>query len=91
VTSAVLNVFIQAGFLTPSTVIIFELMNILGIIILIYVMPYWGTTYIVGWIIGLLLLFRVGLIGGLNFLAFFITSLVIFTLRWMEMDSRPIL
>ena len=84
ITSAILYAFIRSGFLTTSAFLLLELVNILGIIVLIYVMPYWGTTYIIGWLVGLVLLFKAGLVNILNFLIFFIISLMILISRWVK-------
>ena len=49
VTSIVINAFIQSGLLDPSWLLYFKLLNMLALIGLIIAMPYWGTTYLMGW------------------------------------------
>lgn len=63
VTSAIILAFLNSGILDPTFVFWFKLLNIVGIITLIIVMPLWGTTYLVGYGVGLWMLFNAGLVG----------------------------
>lgn len=81
ITSAVLIAFVRSGLLDPSYVLLFILLNLVAIISLILVMPYWGTTYLLGWMFALLILFRSGLIGALEFIVYFGVPLLILIKR----------
>ncbi len=81
ITSTVLIAFVRSGLLDPSYLLLFILLNIVAIILLILVMPYWGTTYLLGWMFALLILFSSGLIGALEFIVCFGVPLLILIKR----------
>jgi hypothetical protein len=61
------NSLVTEGLLIPSASIAFELFGILAIFLLILVMPYWETFYLIGWWIGLGIMFQAGIVGLLEF------------------------
>jgi hypothetical protein len=44
-------------------------------------MPFWGTVYLVGWLFGLTIMFRAGLVGILELVIYFGVPLVILIIR----------
>ena len=87
VTSIIVTAFTNSGLLDPSYVLLFNLLNVFGIIMLLLVMPYWGITYLMGWLFGLFILLQSGLIGILEFVIYLVVSLAILIIRikfWLE-------
>ncbi|MFQ5800387.1 MAG: hypothetical protein ACE5HH_01540 [Candidatus Hydrothermarchaeales archaeon] len=78
VTSAVLISFVESGILSP---ILFILLGIAGIVGLMSIMPYWSTTYLLGWLFGLLLFLQAGLIGSFELIILIGIPLVILIKR----------
>ena len=81
ITSAILLAFINSGNLDPSYSLLFQLLNIVGIIGLIQAMPYWGTTYLIGWLIGTFIMYDSGLIGTFELLIYIGVSILILIRR----------
>ncbi len=88
VISSLLNSFSHSGLLDPSHVILFNILNILGVVALTFAMPYWGSSYLIGWLIGLLIMSQTGLIELWEFLAYFAAALFVFITRiWKQLKS----
>jgi len=81
VTSIVINAFIQSGLLDPSWLLYFKLLNMLALIGLIIAMPYWGTTYLMGWMFGLIIMARANLVDVFDFVIYFGVPLMILIIR----------
>lgn len=79
--SIVLNAFIQSGLLDPSWLLYFKILNMLSSIILIMAMPYWGTTYLIGWLFGLYVMWQAGLVGILDLVIYFGIPLLFLIMR----------
>lgn len=84
VTSAMLNAFILTEVIDSSWVLYFKLLNMFGLITLILAMPYWGTIYLLGWLIGLFILSKSGLVGFLDFVIYFGIPLMILFIRLIK-------
>jgi hypothetical protein len=87
VTSVIVNVFINSGLLSPSYVLLFGVINVIGLITLIFAMPYWGITYLLGWLFGVIIMLQSGLIGILEVIIYLGIPLVVLILRvksWFE-------
>ena len=63
VTSAIVYAIASSGLLSPAYLLLFGLINVIGTVTLVYAMPYWGTTYLIGWLFGVGMLLQSGLIG----------------------------
>jgi hypothetical protein len=84
VTSTVSVAFVSSGLLPPFYVALFNLVNAIGTITLIFTMFYWGFTHLLGWLFALLLLLQSGLIGIFDlivYLGFSIVALIIKAMR----------
>jgi len=84
ITSSVLLAFRNSGLLSPSYFLLFDLASIAGMVLLIFAMPYWGTTYLLGWLTGLGLMFNYGLMGTLEFVAYLLFGLAILAMRILK-------
>jgi len=87
ITSSILIAFVNSGLLDPSYKLLFSLLNVVGVITLILAMPYWGTTYLLGWFFGLWIMFSSGLVGILELLVYLgvpLAILIIRILKFME-------
>jgi len=83
ITSTVLIAFVNSELLNPSFMLLFHLINILSTIALIFAMPFWATSYILGWLFGLWIMFSSGLVGILEFLVYLV-PLVILIIRFLK-------
>ena len=73
VTSAILDAFFSTGLIPLEYVLLFHLVNVLSTVGLAFAMPYWATTtYSIGWLIGLALMYSSGLVGILEVLVYLI-------------------
>ena len=81
ITAIILNAFIFLGLLDPSFILYFKLLNMLALIALVLTMPYWGTFYLIGWLFGLIIMVKSGLVSILDFIIYFGIPLVILIIR----------
>jgi len=77
VVAVILQAFVSSGLIPYSYVLLFHLVNIVSTIALVFAIPYWATSYIIGWLIGLAIMSRSGLIGTLEFVIYFIPFFVL--------------
>jgi len=86
--SLILNIFASNGLLSPSWIHYFQLLNLLLTIALISAMPYWGTGYLIGWLFGLIIMAKVGLVGFQDFLVYFIIPVIIMVRRIIKSTKK---
>jgi hypothetical protein len=72
VTTIIISSFISTGLIPSYFIWLFHLLNIVDMIVLIQKMPYWATSYSVGWLIGVIILTNTGLLTILDILINFI-------------------
>lgn len=72
VTTIIISSFISTGLIPSYFIWLFHLLNIVDMIVLIQKMPYWATSYSVGWLIGVIVLTNTGLLTILDILINFI-------------------
>lgn len=87
VTSVIVNAFISSGLLSSTYVLLFSLINILDLVALIFAMPCWGITYLLGWVFGVIMMLQSGLIGIVEVVIYLGIPLVVLILRaksWFE-------
>lgn len=72
VTTIIISSFISTGLIPSYFIWLFHLLNIVDMIVLIQKMPYWATSYSVGWLIGVIILTNAGLLTILDILINFI-------------------
>jgi hypothetical protein len=88
VTSVVVDAFLGLGLLPPATALLFGFMNMMSTVILVLAMPFWGTVYVVGWLVGLWIMLQAGLIGILDAAIYFGVPLVVLILRiWKKLTE----
>jgi ABC-type transport system involved in Fe-S cluster assembly fused permease/ATPase subunit len=58
-----------------------ELVGIVSTAVLILKMPHWGTLYMLGWIVGILYFWYLGLVSASDFLFYIVPSVVILAWR----------
>ncbi len=86
ISSLILDGFVESGAIPVSYMLLFHILNVVGTVTLILVMPFWATTYIIGWFFGLFILSGSGLVNGLDFLFYFVPLL--FVLGWRFFKSH---
>lgn len=85
---SLINAFAGLGILPQSYFLYFKLLSFLGLIALILVMPYWGSGYMVGWLIGLYLMAKMGLIGPIEFIIYVGVPFIILIIRLKKKMER---
>jgi hypothetical protein len=84
VTSLIVDVFISSGLLPPAYAVLFSIVNMLGTIAFILAMPYWGTFYLLGWLVGLWIMSQAGMVGILDAAVYFGVPLVVLVMRFLK-------
>ena len=82
--NTIINISIQEELLDASWLLYFKLLNMFTLIALIIAMPYWGTTYLVGWLLGLIIMAQAGLVNIFDFIIYFGIPLIILIIRIMK-------
>jgi len=77
---------ISTGLIPPYFVLLFHLVNVLSTILLVFAMPFWATSYILGWLFGLGIMYQSGVIGILDLLIYLV-PLVILAIRFSKRIS----
>ena len=55
----------------------FHLVNVVSTIALVFAIPFWATTYAIGWLFGLAIMSSSGLVGILDFVIYLIPLFVL--------------
>jgi hypothetical protein len=84
VTSYIVSALVNSGLILPQYKLLFDLMNILAIISLIYVIPYWGTTYLTGWLIGMMIMIQSGLLDAWEFVIYLLIGVAALIARFYK-------
>ncbi len=84
VLSSVVMEFAKIGIITPTYLLLFNIINIVGTLVLFYVMPVWSTVYLIGWIVGIWLMISSGLMGWGDLLLYLVIPLAFLILRAMK-------
>ncbi len=58
--SGLVAALLNSGLIPPQYKLLFDLINMITIVSLIKALPYWGTYYLLGWLIGMGLMYRSG-------------------------------
>ena len=81
VPSITISIIVSTGLVPSYFIWFFHLFSVIGMIILIQKMPNWATSYIVGWLVGVIILAYSDLITITNMLIYLI-PLVFLIYRW---------
>lgn len=88
-TSAIVNAVIIAFssvYGTAFAVFFIALYSALSTYVLIHKMPHWGTIYIIGWILGVVI---IGYIDPLDATIYFVVSLIVLLMRfWKKLPDQ---
>jgi|YelNatPaOPRAMG01_1025707.scaffolds.fasta_scaffold27027_3 hypothetical protein len=84
VLSYIVSAFVSSGLIPPQYKLLFDLINVLAIISLIQVVPYWGTAYLLGWLIGMGIMIQSGILEVWEFLIYLIIGIVVLTKRFLK-------
>ena len=66
------SIFISTGLFPSYSIWLFHLVSIVDMLVLIQKMSYWATSYMVGWLVGVIILATTGLLTILDFLIYLI-------------------
>lgn len=83
-TSILMKMMENSGLIPATYLLMFKLITWLSTIIFILVFPYWGTGYLIGWLLGIALLYPSGLLEPLDLVIYFIIPLIILILRLIK-------
>lgn len=70
----VMRPFTEIGLTGPTFIELIELIKLSGMlssVLLILATPYWGTLYLIGWLAGMALMAKAGLVGFFDFILYF--------------------
>jgi len=81
VLSYIVSVFVSSGIIPLQYKWLFDLMNIISIIALIYVVPYWGTTYLICWLVGMGIMIQSGILEVWEFLIYLFIGIIVLIKR----------
>lgn len=84
ISGTLLNAFISNGLIPSHYIALFKLISLLTIISLIIAMPYWGTGYMIGWLLGIIIMAKSGLISAFDALIYIVIPLVILIVRMIR-------
>lgn len=87
VTSAIVDAFATSGLLPSTYLLLFGLLNVIGIAALVFAMPFWGVTYLLGWIFRIWVMASSGLIGILEIILYVgvpIAVLIVRLVLWVN-------
>lgn len=84
ITSVFMDAIVSSGLISPASAVLFGIVNMLDAIGLILVVPYWGTIYLIGWLFGLSIMFRTGLVGIVDIAVYFGVPLVVLVIRFWK-------
>ncbi len=74
----------STGLIPPTYIFLFKLISIIGVVSLILAMPYWGTGYLLGWLLGVFIMMESGLVGILDFIVYFVVPFAIILSRFIR-------
>lgn len=72
VIAIILASVIDFGVIDPSFIWLFHSLNILFAMAMMYVIPYWSASYVIGWLFGLWIMSHAGLVGVVEVFFYFI-------------------
>jgi len=75
--------FVDAGLISESFVLLFHFLNALLTISMVFVFPFWTTSYSIGWLVGIWLMHGSGLVGALELLLYLV-PLIIVVIRFIK-------
>jgi hypothetical protein len=75
--SYALHALVDLGMVDSSFLVLLSLANIFGVIFVSILMGYWGTLYVIGWLLGLMSSSPIGIADVLEFFIYFLVALVI--------------
>jgi len=84
IVSVLLSAFVSTGLIPSSYLLMFELVNLALTIGFILALPYWGTGYLFGWLLGLAIMFQSGLVGPLDFVIYFVIPFIVLIVRFLK-------
>jgi len=82
--SVLLSAFVSTGLISSSYLLLFELFNLVLTISFILALPYWGTGYLFGWLLGLAIMSQSGLVGPLDFVIYFVIPFIVLVVRFLK-------
>jgi hypothetical protein len=83
VMSVVLSSFVNAGLIPTSLVLLFHVLNVLSTVLMVFAMPFWATSYSIGWLVGLWVMYGSGLVEVFELLVYLV-PLIIVVIRFVK-------
>ena len=75
--SVVLASFVDAGLIPASFVLLFHVLNVLSTVLMVFAMPFWATSYSIGWLLGLWVMYSSGLVDVFELLIYLVPLIVV--------------
>jgi hypothetical protein len=83
VISLVLSSFVRIGLIPPSFMLPIHVSNFISTVLLVFAFPFWATSYSVGWLVGLCVMYKSGLVEVYELLVYFV-PLIIVAIRFVR-------
>jgi len=83
--SVLLASFVNEGLIPASFVLLFHATNVLFTVLLVFAMPFWATSYSVGWLVGLWVMYSAGLVEIFELLVYLV-PLIILVIRFVKSE-----
>ncbi|MBX5321917.1 MAG: hypothetical protein ACQXXG_02865 [Candidatus Bathyarchaeia archaeon] len=77
VMSVFLSSFVNAGLIPDSFVLLFHVLNVLSTVLLVFAMPFWATSYSIGWLVGLWVMYSSGLVEVFELLVYLVPLIIV--------------
>jgi hypothetical protein len=82
--TSLLHALADSGLIEPSYLVLLNLANILGIISISLLIKYWGTLYILGWLLGLIMLSPGGLVDPWEMIVYLAVAIIVLFRRFLR-------
>lgn len=83
VMSVVLSSFVSAGLIPASFVLLFHFLNVVSTVVMVFAMPFWATSYSIGWLVGLWVMYSSGLVEVFELLIY-LAPLIVVGIRFVK-------
>jgi hypothetical protein len=83
VMSVVLSSFVNEGLIPTSFILLFHVTNVFSTVLLVFAMPFWATSYCIGWLFGLGIMYSSGLVDVFE-LVVYLAPLIIVGVRFVK-------
>lgn len=82
--STYLDFFANAGLIPPSLLLTLKALNLVAALAFIMTLPYWGTRYMLGWLLGFIMMIPSGIIDPVDLIIYVGIPLINLVSRFLK-------